>query len=410
MAEHPDDLPPAPPDDPAGEDLPLIDLETLLSRPPARRKRLIELGLLLAAAAVALAALWNAIAPGEPAVPALTPTPTPDPPLLLINSNVNYGTLTINGKKQSGKLPMLLAARSDTYTITLDAPPFRPQSCLFQLSRPYLSSDPACQGYAFSTPNWMVINGVSVAPTFELGISLSLNHLPPAEQRKVTALLTRRLTRRQNMAVPAGSYFAASLDAGKLNSRRAAASLQASAIVAPAPSRENDLVADCAGFICPGSVQMQAASPSSGHLWNIQANIAPRWRFHSASGALVSDTAFQPTNTINLSLSYHAAGSWSVASMRPLTGTLNDLFVDTFCSAGAFILGQLAGSSSSIAIGTSHDRGAAGCELALTVNAIDQGLYLWRFGALLAANAKAHTAHPELPIAPPAEIAAVENA
>jgi hypothetical protein len=54
-----------------------------------------------------------------------------------------------------------------------------------------------------------------------------------------------------------------------------------------------------------------------------------------------------------------------------------------------------------------HDRGVEGCELGATINRVDGGSYVWRFGVLLAADAQAHSILPALPRASPAEIAAV---
>jgi hypothetical protein len=48
-----------------------------------------------------------------------------------------------------------------------------------------------------------------------------------------------------------------------------------------------------------------------------------------------------------------------------------------------------------------------GCELGAAINGVDGGRYVWRFGVLLAADAQAHRILPALPLASPAEIAAV---
>jgi hypothetical protein len=62
----------------------------------------------------------------------------------------------------------------------------------------------------------------------------------------------------------------------------------------------------------------------------------------------------------------------------------------------------------SMTIGTLYDRGAEGCELVLKEQSVEQGRFLWRFGVVLAADAQAHATYPELPVAPPEEIAAIE--
>lgn len=127
--EHP--LPSSSDDDP-GEQLPLIELDTLASQPPSQRKRLVQIGLALAALVVVFATFWGVVRPK--ALPASAPhiLPTEPPPTLLITSNVNYGTITINGQKQRGAPPLEVTMRSQPpYQITLDAPPFQSFTCTF---------------------------------------------------------------------------------------------------------------------------------------------------------------------------------------------------------------------------------------------------------------------------------------
>lgn len=413
MAPHTDDpaLPPA--EDRSGEDLPLIELETLLSRPPSRRKRLAQIGFVLVAVVV-LAAFWRSIAPDKPvpAAPALAPTPAASPPMLLILSNINYGSATVNGKKQPGQLPMLVPLRGDTYNITLNAQPFLPKSCRIRLSQPGSPDNNPCLVHPTPPNDFVTYNDIAVAPAFVLEISLTLNDLPPAQQHALTAMLAQALTYRQDLTVPAGSFIAASvLPSGQITSQRVAAPVRASATVAPFTPQRQDVGLPCAGFICTGGFETQSASTGAylSNFWNILVSVALRWRFSDPSGMVKNDVQFQSGNTLSLALSYHPAQGWSIYPASPAVDTSNNQVTDTFCSTGESILGQFVQTGSSITIGTSHDQGAQGCEMVLDVNAIDQGLYLWRFGVLLAADKQARAAHPELPVAPPDEIAAVEQ-
>ncbi len=210
--------------------------------------------------------------------------------------------------------------------------------------------------------NWMVVNGVAVAPAFQLSISLPLNDLPPAQQGKVTGLVTQALNYEQALTVPAGSYFATSLDAdGKIHSQRAAEPLQAVAAVAPFTPRR-DMGVSCTGFICAGGVETQTASSTTGLQWNILVSVARRWRFRGASGALLGDAQFPPGDAAVLSLAYNGAGDWSLSSATLLSGPINALAASAFCAAGALLLEHLAGSADG-AIGLAYDRGrkAANC-------------------------------------------------
>ncbi len=413
MAEERDDPASSPSEDRPGSDLPLIDLDTLLNRPPSRRKRLAQLGLLLAAALVALVIFWESIVPNKPAT--FQSRPVTLTPVLLVLSNVNYGRVTINGVQQPGQVPLLVGLRAEpsyAFDITLDAPPFLPVSCHARFSDSgFADSDNHCRAVPNTQANSMIINGATVLPAFEVQFSLTLNDLPPEQQNNVVATLNQALTYRQDMTVPAGSYFATGVaSSGKITSQRASAPLRASASVAPFVPQQDPSSDGCSGFICPAGFETQTASALSGFLWDISVTVAVHWRFRGASGTVVSDVQFQPANAIRLFLAYDRMGGWSVSPSLPPVGlgSIDDQLTSTFCATGQNILTQTV-KTGSVGGGPDHDRGAAGCELILDVNGIDQGLYLWRFGVLLAADARARAAHPELPVAPPAEIAAVEQ-
>ncbi|HEY7356591.1 MAG TPA: hypothetical protein VH590_09000 [Ktedonobacterales bacterium] len=411
MADESDD--PAFPPLGLGNNLPLVELETRLNRKPSRHKRLTQSGLLLAAALVALCIFWGSIAPGRQTT--FRSTPVTLTLVLLIDGNVNYGTVTVNGVQEQGQMPLLFglpAGPSYALDITLNAPPFLPQACRVHLFTNGLAdSDNHCHAALDERTDAMTINGKPVLPSFDIDFSLTLNDLPPEQQSKVIATLNQALTYQQDLTAPVGSYFAAGVNAsGKISSRRASAPLRASAIVAPFVPQQDQSSEGCSGFLCSAGLETQTASALSGDLWNITATVAARWRFRGASGAVVSDVQFPQANTIMLLLEYDQAGGWSVSSIVPPAGLgpVGDQLTSTFCATGQNILARLV-KTSSVGGGPEYDRGAIGCELMLYVNDIDQGLYLWRFGALLAADARAHAAHPELPVAPPAEIGAVEQ-
>ncbi|HEY7356446.1 MAG TPA: hypothetical protein VH590_08260, partial [Ktedonobacterales bacterium] len=250
-----------------GNNLPLIELETLLNRRPSRRKRLMQLGLLLAAGVVALGIFWGNILPGKP--PPYRSSTVTLTPVLLIDGNVNYGAVTLNGKKQSGQIPMLIglpAEPSYTFDITLDAPPFLPQSCHVSFfGNGYANTDNHCDATQNTQADSMTINGATALPAFEVDFSLMPNDLPPAQQSQVIATLNQALTYQQDLTVPVGSYFATGVNAsGKISSRRASVPLLASAIVAPFVPQQNQYGVPCAGFICSTMLETVTASALSG--------------------------------------------------------------------------------------------------------------------------------------------------
>src|SRR5262249_36305804 len=135
--------------------------------------------------------------------------------------------------------------------------------------------------------------------------------------------------------------------------------------------------------------------------------------FSTASGQVVSDVTFPTDPTLlNLFLAYAASTGWRIASPLTTADSLSQQLAQLVCSTGAQMLfteqiRHLSGEGWEISI--LHSQGVAGCPLALALNHQDQGHFVWRFGALLAADASAHAALPTLPIASPADLAAVDG-
>lgn len=108
---------------------------------------------------------------------------------------------------------------------------------------------------------------------------------------------------------------------------------------------------------------------------------------------------------MQLLLSYHDATGWQV-SQQGASGSEVEQLNRSVCTAGVTMLSiQIAEQAQNIQI--AHDAGIEGCELLARPDQGQQGLFLWRFGVLLAADDGAHAMQPALPIAPPDEIAAV---
>lgn len=347
MVQHTDDSAPGPADLQPGDDLPLTELEMLLNRPPSQRKRLAaQIGFVLLAGVVVAAVFWGSSVPQKTG--ALAPSPTSPPPALLILSNVNYGTLTINGKKQPDKLPILAAVHSNTYyRVSLNAPPFTPITCGLNLTSLQFPGGPwragNCYAFAVSNVGPLTLNGMVGTPTFRLYIFLGLDDLPAARQSQITTLLSQALTTQQDLTIPAGSYFATSFQAPTITSQRARASLGASASLAPViPQDEAD--AHCAAFICARPIEPETAAPTSGQQWSVQVGLALRWTFSSASGAVISDVPFQgdaggsPIEPdIGFFLSLNAAGAWTISPNAPVRAVSAQL-QDSFCATGENIL------------------------------------------------------------------------
>ncbi len=411
MAQPSDEPAPAGAEAQPGDDLPLIELETILNQPPSQRKRLVQIGVVLVAAVV-LTVFWGSVAPGKPAVPESTPEPTVAPLALLIESTVNFGTFTINGTKQPGPLPRLIIASGESYDVTLVAPPFQPLSCHLSLSDVITSDNLShCRASRATADGPVKLNGVMATPTFELDLFLGMHDLPLHQQSQITALLTQPLQMQQDTTVPVGSYFASGFQPGyPITSQIASAPLRASATVAPAAPQNPEGDSPCVGFICPLVISPEAIPSLVGHQWGVTVEIALRWRLSTTSGAVVGDVLFQGDNpytqvetSINLFLSLDTFVYWTISQHAPVPNIPSQL-QRAICSIGQNVLTQIVAPGPNGSVETLHDQGAQGCEWRVLVNGIDQGIFLWCFGVLLAADARADAAYPELPIVPAEEI------
>ncbi len=397
---QPDDVSDVSPQEDAGETLPLIELETLLSQPPSWRKRFRQLGLLLAALAVVLAAYWGINRPAASSAPVVA-QPNAPPPTVRVVSNVNYGALTINGQPQRGGPPLTFRARSQPpYTITLDAPPFPPLTCQYP---PVKTIAP----YVFHPCNAGGVLTVDQQASNVLEMLFTLNDLPAAQQQQIGALIADDITAQQTLTAPAQSVIVAGLNQdGTPRTRLAAGTLSASVfLVAGAQLLRRGLF--CASVLCVGSGGYSADAAASAQVWQVLTPIALRWRFTTASGQVVSDVTFPAFSTLLiLDLTYQPATGWRLASPPNLSEQLSQLVCATGVQALTLAQTNALGGDGWV-VSVLRDQGAAGCELELAQNAVDQGHFVWRFGALLAADAQAHRTLPALPVASAQELAAV---
>lgn len=398
MAEDMEPPLPSSSDDDPGEQLPLIELDTLANQPPSQRKRLVQIGLALAALVVVFVTFWGVVRPKAPPVSVPHILPTEPPPTLLITSNVNYGTITINGQKQRGTPPLEVMMRTQPpYQITLDAPPFQSFTCTF--------------------PGGCGISGISLNtnnthPVQSANLAFSAASLSSGQQSRVNALISHAISVQQEIAVPAGASVVTQLaQDGTINSKQAMEPLQATALLVPTAS-PNQNGFSCTGVICVDGFGGQTFSPSSassGHLWQISSFAVLRWRFTTAAGAVVGEVTYPVTEEIPITLAYDAATGWQIAPQS--SGQfLAEQLANAVSETGAeMLLAQqaryLSGEGWNVSI--LHQQGIAGCELSLEQNNVDQGHFVWRFGVLLAADALAHSTLPTLPIASPDDLAAV---
>jgi hypothetical protein len=408
MSLTPDDLPPADEEEVSDERLPLTDLDTISNRPPSRRKRGVQMALLALACCVAVALVWSTIRPGSRQTAQPNATLTPIPALLV--SNLSNATITLNGKELSGKLPQVVSAYLETNEITIAAPLFRPHTCHFKRFEA-TGDDAHC---LFTTHN-SAPNG----PAFVFGIFLTPDDLLPTQQQQTLAPLMQELAAAQQATLLPGDYFATAFanTAEAISSQRARTALQASASFVQArpldPSTSPfaaPFTPACAQLICPTGFDSSASAAPAGQVWNLLLNVALRWRFTDDTGAAIADVTYQP-GTFRafwpvpvVQFVYNGTG-WHLSADTDLSQAMQA----TLCGYGTTILEHRVPPGGYRSMGLISNRGVQGCLISVQGTARGDGTFLWRFGVLLAADAGARAVLPDLPIAPKAEIAAVNK-
>ncbi len=339
------------------------------------------------------------------------PVSTPTDPLLtgVLLSNLTYGSVTVNGQKQTAPPPLRVQLHQHaTNIITLNAPPFAPLTC--KITFPYTYGDPShCllntdQLIAPDGPSIAVNNG-SVHPTFFVSMGFTWYDLSKDQQNQMLSAVNQTLNTPQQITVPAGAYYAVSgsSDAAGITSQRASAPLDATAsLILHATS-----TTVCGAVPCPDPIPPGQSAALSGHVWVINFDMEIRWQFMDASGAAVGDAFYYSRpGPMQIVLSYERPAGWVVATLD-MPNLSQDLLQNQLCPIGmAFLPVSTDGTQN---IQTIYDRGIAGCELHAQTDDGKQGLFLWRFGVLLAVDDGAQAMLPALPTAPPDEIAAVEG-
>jgi hypothetical protein len=211
--------------------------------------------------------------------------------------------------------------------------------------------------------------------------------------------------------VPVGEYYATGFaQNGEELSALASASLRATEDLVPVPpvSVPNGPPEPCGELACgppfgPGMVP-------AGHVWSTQEALAEQWRFTDASDAQVGQVGFGPLPfATKFWLASQTDGTWQATLMEnPSTGgpaTEQDIL----CTAAQTAMAEysVAGFNPPSPGRVTEGRvGPLGCTFTISdQSGNDVGLFIWRFGVLLAGDPTAHRTIPALPIAPPREIA-----
>jgi hypothetical protein len=367
-----------------------------------------------------------------------TPTPTPSPDnALIVTSNFHSGAVTLNGKKLAGTIPLLVRLNPGDNTITFSAPPFHDRTCHVTLS-PQLDSrsgqraqglGEGCDVRSQEPP--IRFQGIAVSNGY-LSFAMTGADLLADLRNAAENALWLKLANLPALQVPAGDYYATgTTTTGRITSARAAAPLLA--IPALVRSSSTQYGPDCSNLGCAGPPALpdQGGGSSPAGVWLIGESVAVGWRFTTQSGALVATSAFRDSDAVGVGMTYGSTAGWNVVegSPGPFMADLQAQIISGSCRGGFAALqtliekSSLAGQQLSFSQSGGYGLTAPqtdGCMISVesennnplnpTSASKEYGHYIWRWGVLLAANAKARAFFPSLPAAPQSEIAVVGGA
>jgi hypothetical protein len=364
-------------------------------------------------------------------LPAPTPTATPiTGNELIVTSNANFGSVTLNGKAVSGAFPLLVRLNPGENTITFSAPPFRDRTCHVTLlpqpdtrtGQRVQSTTDGCSIYNYNQQPPQSLNGIAVN-NGALVFSLTGADLPDAARNAAESALWAKLASPPTFQIPAGDYYTTGVEtSGRIRSARAAVPLLAAPALARASATQNGVY--CFNLGCPGEPMLpdQAGASTPAGVWLARESLALGWRFTTRSGALVATSPARDGLEVEVGLTYSPTAGWGVTdgAPSPFIGDLQTQLISASCQSGSTVLQALVDKSSlareQLASG---ERGVGGpipaqtdgCALKLeSVNdnplspSKEYGHYVWRWGVLLAADTQAHALFPMLPVAPQSEI------
>ena len=394
-----------------------IDVEVLIHRRPSARKRVVQVGLALLCG-LAVLALFHAITPAATRSLTLTPLARWSRSQVTIVANLNFGSVTVNGKKLVGKPPFLFSAAPSGDTVMYSAPPFALRTCRVFWYGTGASAQLGAGGSNCQMSYETVRVSSWVTSSYVLNVQFGLDDLPAALQATALDFVRQVMTPASlSITVPRGQYYATGRDGrGMILSRQATTPLTAViSLLLPTPQ---DLVASslwCSELICPALdiPPVRAAIPvPAGQLWAVQIPLVMSWQFLLPDGQRVgTEHQSQISSDATVVLALDAQHHWRLAPFVSPTGILverRQMIPNSLCITGMNELSSALQDhqAGGLELSTSIDHGLAGCEIQITqTDGTVTGTAVWRLGVLLAADAKTHAAYSWLPTAPYAEVA-----
>jgi hypothetical protein len=405
------------------EELTEVDAEALLHHRTSVRKRAVQAALILLCLLMMVGVFHN-VTMQPSRLSASTPTPSTSDSLVAIQSNLSFGSVSIDGKKLPGKPPFFFQLTSRGATIVYSAPPFAPQTCQVSWTGdgtqiPINVRGPTCSlnyDIVSATVHGQVIAAFS-GVVFESG----MGDLPAIFQASALDFVRKVVTPVSlSTTVPVGQYYATGRGTrGMILSRQATKPLDAQvSLLVPSP-QELSSSALCPQLLCAGfDLPLGPATPaaSKDQLWASLMPWAMTWKFLQPDGQLVGMERNSQISSITiLILALDSQHHWHLgqyASPADLLDAQRQNIHSTICDTGVSELESALQSqqdfNQTVAVVT--DKGLAGCIFKITrIDETGTDTVVWRFGVLLAADRATHSDYPWLPLAPQAEVDAVSG-
>ncbi len=403
--------------EPAMASSPAVELDDLLARPVSLRRHIVR-GAVIAVAVVVLILLL-----GVPTLTNLqqadtharaTRTASAITTSLTVTSNLTFGSLTLDGKPLSGLIPQRVVLHEGRHTIALVAKPFNPVTCQLFISAASGGTNiriEAPSGDAL--PCSQVDASTLIIPVTGANLSEELQQSARARIQQTLAQLPAH-----TVVIASGAVYASQADAqGMPLSRRATAPLTATVSLAPRdPLTENVTLATlapltCESGLCASSFALNYGQELTHPAWYIDAAIAEHWRFTTQAGQEVGMLQVPSDPSVSGGLTYDPTSGWAVAAGvpgTPLAAPFVPEFASDPCGAGMSLLTWMFKGDPSAAVGQmqSGSDPLQGCTLTEVSQSVSYAQFVWRLGALFAADERAHQLQPTLPVATQAELKA----
>lgn len=394
---------------PSSEGLESIDLEMALQ--PRRRQRWRSF-VALALVGVLLLVVFHAHLPASLALFALNgSTGIASQQRIDFVTNVNYGTLLVNGHRQNVAVVNHLSAHLflGTNTLTLMVPPFPTKKCVVTLPFDVTNGDSVNDFHA----------DCSFAGTASINVPIftryfALTDLTADQQAQAQAQIQHEsvlITERTATTVPVGQHYATGYAANGLPRVQIATQAISAQLIATPNFANIDCQPTCMSFDFGSSFPVLQGAD-----WFLSLPVALAWDFTTPHGTLdvpLPASAAQAPNQGALFALAFGQGTWNLPAQATLDLLLGinpspSSISAVLCVEGDTLLQNLAdplNQGSGGGYGTTQDIRA--CDVSVsTPNSNGSSTsfnYLFHFGALLALNTAAQHFLPQLPLATPDE-------